>query len=138
MPGERMKTSRKRRVLLRTAATSIPCHLFKPRLHRLRALPQPQAPDPFSGLYKNKLWSTNPDVSGIRQQESNCAAMGEVFLSVHVWRVGRRHRRGSAPWRLQASSPGSQQQVRDSLRNWTRCPLRKQSACYDLQHKGQI
>lgn len=49
-----MKTSRKRRVLLRTAAASIPCHLFKPWSRRLRALPRPQAPDPFSGLYKNK------------------------------------------------------------------------------------
>lgn len=32
MPGERMRTSRKSRVLLRTAATSIPCHLVQPWL----------------------------------------------------------------------------------------------------------
>lgn len=121
-----MKTSRKRRVLLRTAATSIPCHLLKPWLCRLRALPRPQAPSPSQARTKtNKQWSTNPDVSGIRKQESNCAAGGEVFLSVRVWCSGRRHRRGSAPWRLQASSPGSQQQVHDTRRNWTRCPLRK-------------
>lgn len=132
-----MKTSRKRRILLRTAATSIPCHLSKPWLCRLRALPRPQAPEPFSGSHKNKQTVEHKPrcFRNQKKQEPNRAATGEVFLNVRVWEA--------APPGLSSLEASSIFSRKPAESSWHCEELDKVSSergphtHYNLQHKGQ-
>lgn len=140
VPGGR--TSRKRRVLLRTATTSIPCHLFEPWLRRLRALPQPQAPSPSQArtkIYKNKQ-TVEHEPRCYRDQQ---AGVQSCCYRRSIFKRSRLARREEAPPGLSSLEASSIFSRKPAASSWhseelDKVSSEKEHTLCNLQHKGQI
>lgn len=141
VPGERMKISRKRRVLLRTATASILCHLFEPWLRWLRALPQPRAPSPpqaCTKINKNKH-TVEHEPRCFRDQKAGVHSCCKRRSILKRSCLARREAAPPGLSSLEASSIFSRkpEQVHDT-EELDKVSSEKEHTSYNLQHKGQI